>query len=155
MSHLPPGRIDQPLRIEKGVVMLTNQLAFETGTDAFNARDLYRFAELLADDVVFQAPGCAGGAGKEACVAFYSSLFDAFPDARFEVRKLYVLDEVAIEEGTFTGTNTGLDSTGRSVALDYVQVMSFEGGEHVSLKLLLDRLTMLEQLGLIADAECL
>lgn len=130
--------------------MVTNQLAFETGTDAFNARNLDRFAQLLADDVVFQAPGCPRNAGKQACVDFYSGLFDAFPDAQFVARKLYILDEVAIEEGTFTGTGR----TDRTVELDYVQVMSIEDGEYVSMKLLLDRLTMLEQLELVADSKC-
>jgi len=130
--------------------MVTNQLAFETGTDAFNARNLDRFAQLLADDVVFQAPGCPRNAGKQACVDFYSGLFDAFPDAQFVARKLYILDEVAIEEGTFTGTGR----TDRTVELDYVQVMSIEDGEYVSMKLLLDRLTMLEQLELVADSQC-
>jgi ketosteroid isomerase-like protein len=138
----------------KGELMVTTQLAFETGTDAFNARDLDRFAQHLADDVVFQAPGCPRNAGKQACLAFYSGLFDAFPDAQFELRKLYVLDEVAIEEGTFTGTHTGAGSTGRTVTLDYVQVISIDDGEYVSLKLLLDRLTMLEQLGRVPDSEC-
>ena len=130
--------------------MVTNQLAFETGTDAFNARNLDRFAQLLADDVVFQAPGCPRNAGKQACVDFYSGLFDAFPDAQFVARKLYILDEVAIEEGTFTGTGR----TDRTVELDYVQVMSIEDGEYVSMKLLLDRLTMLEQLELVSDSQC-
>ena len=134
--------------------MVTTQLAFETGTDAFNSRDLDRFAQLLADDVVFQAPGCPRNAGKQACVAFYSGLFDAFPDAQFEARKLYILDEVAIEEGTFVGTHKGAGRTDRTVELDYVQVMSIEDGEYVSMKLLLDRLTMLEQLGLASDSEC-
>jgi ketosteroid isomerase-like protein len=155
MSHGHAGQIDQSLIIEKGDTMVATQLAFETGTDAFNARNLDRFAQLLTDDVVFQAPGCPRSAGKQACVAFYAGLFDAFPDAQFETRKLYVLDEVAIEEGTFTGTQAGVGSDECSVALDYVQVMRFEHGEYVSLKLLLDRLTMLEQLGLIADDECI
>jgi len=134
--------------------MVTTQLAFETGTDAFNARDLDRFAQLLADDVVFQAPGCPRSAGKQACVDFYAGLFDSFPNAQFEARKLYILDEVAIEEGTFTGTHTGAGRTDRTIELDYVQVMSFENGEYVSMKLLLDRLTMLEQLGLTPDSQC-
>ena len=137
----------------KGELMVTS-LAFETGTDAFNARDLDRFAQLLADDVVFQAPGCPVSAGRKACVDFYSGLFDAFPDAQFVARRLYVLDEVAIEEGTFTGTHTGAGHTGRSVTLDYVQVMSISDGEYMSLKLLLDRLTLLEQLGLVPESGC-
>ena len=81
-------------------------------------------------------------------------MFDSFPDALFEARKLYVLDEVAIEEGTFTGTHTGAGRTDRTVELDYVQVMSIEDGEYVSMKLLLDRLTMLEQLGFTPNSPC-
>jgi hypothetical protein len=134
--------------------MLSTQLAFETGTDAFNARDLDRFAQLLADDVVFQAPGCPRNAGKQACVDFYAGLYDAFPNAQFQARKLYILDEVAIEEGTFVGTHTGAGRTDRTVELDYVQVMSIENGEYVSMKLLLDRLTMLEQLEMTSDSQC-
>jgi ketosteroid isomerase-like protein len=134
--------------------MLSTQLAFETGTDAFNAGDLDRFAQLLADDVVFQAPGCPRNAGKQACLDFYAGLYDAFSNAQFQTRKLYILDEVAIEEGTFIGTHTGPERTVRTVELDYVQVMSIEDGAYVSMKLLLDRLTMLEQLGLTADSQC-
>jgi ketosteroid isomerase-like protein len=154
MSHRERGSIEHSVIIGKGNLMATTQLGFETGTNAFNARDLNRFAQLLADDVVFQAPGCPLTAGRQACVEFYSSLFHAFPDAQFEPHKLYVLDEVAIEEGTFAGTHTGAGHTGRTVSLDYVQVMSIEDGEYVSLKLLLDRLTVLEQLGLVSDSGC-
>ena len=63
MSHRGPRQIGDSLIIGKGNLMVTTQLAFETGTDAFNARDLDRFAQLLADDVVFQAPGCPRNAG--------------------------------------------------------------------------------------------
>jgi hypothetical protein len=33
--------------------------------------------------------------------------------------------------------------------VDYIQVLRFRGGKHVSFNLMLDRLTMLEQLGLV------
>ena len=56
--------------------------------------------------------------------------------------------------GRLTGTHPGAGRTDRTVELDYVQVMSIEDGEYVSMKLLLDRLTMLEQLGLTPDSPC-
>jgi hypothetical protein len=130
----------------------TSQLAYETVTDAFNARDLDLFANALADDIVFQGPGGIGGEGKMACVAVYRGLFDAFPDARLEVHAVHVADDVTVEEGTFTGTHTGIARTGRAVALDYVQVLRSKDGKQVSISLVLDRLVMLEQLGLIGDA---
>lgn len=131
----------------------TSQLTYQTMTDAFNARDLERFEDGLADDVTFQGPGGIDGDGKTACAAFYRNVFDAFPDAHLEVHDVYVAGDVTVEKGTFTGTHTGVAPTGRSVALDFVQVLLCQDGKHVSLSLTLDRLLMLEQLGLFADAE--
>lgn len=39
--------------------------------------------------------------------------------------------------------------TGRSVTVDYIQVLRFHDGRHISFSLMFDRLLMLEQLGLI------
>jgi predicted ester cyclase len=129
--------------------------AFEKGTDTFNAHDLKGFAEVLADEVIFRAPGGIAGQGKSACVEFFGGWFGAFPDARVQVHALHVSGDVAVEEGTFTGTHQGVlrsptgdvPPTGRSVAVDYLQVLRFQDGRHVSFNLMFDRLDMLEQLG--------
>ena len=89
---------------------MSTREAFERGTDTFNAHDIDGFAEVLADDVVFTAPGGMRGEGKDACVEFYAR---------------------------------------RSVNLDYIQVLRFREGKHVSFNLMFDRLQMVEQLGLI------
>ena len=131
--------------------------AFERGTDTFNAHDIGGFAEVLADDVVFQAPGGMRGEGKEACAGFYASWFSAFPDAHVEVHDVHFVDDVAVEEGTFTGTHDGvlqtpagdIPPTGRPVELGYIQVLRFRDGKHLSFNLMFDRLAMLEQLGLV------
>ena len=59
---------------------------------------------MLSDDVVFSAPGLMHGEGKAACVEFYGGWFQAFPDAHVEVHDIHILDDIAVEEGTFTGT---------------------------------------------------
>lgn len=64
---------------------MTAREAFEKGTATFNAHDLVGFAEVLADSVVFKAPGGMHGEGKAACVAFFGSWFAAFPDAQVRV----------------------------------------------------------------------
>ena len=46
---------------------MTAREAFEKGTATFNAHDLHGFAEVLADNVVFKAPGGMQGEGKAAC----------------------------------------------------------------------------------------
>jgi steroid delta-isomerase-like uncharacterized protein len=135
---------------------MTVREAFELGTEAYNAHDIDGFAEVLADDVVFRAPGGLGGQGRAACAEFYRGWLDTFPDAHVEVHKLYIIDETVVEEGTFTGTHDGvlhspmgdIPATGRSIAVDYIHVIHFHEGKHVSFDLMFDRLEMLEQLGL-------
>ena len=139
---------------------MTTREAFERGTDTFNAQDLAGFADVLAGDVVFVAPGGVRGEGKAACAAFVGGWFGAFPDAHVEVHGLHVAGDVAVEEGTFTGTHDGVlhtpqgdvAPTGRSVRLYYLQVLRFRDGRHVSFNLMFDRLLMLEQLGLVPAA---
>jgi predicted ester cyclase len=131
--------------------------AFEKGTDTFNAHDIDGFTTVLADDVVFAAPGGMRGEGKTACAEFYAGWFRAFPDAHVEVHGLHIDGDVAVEEGTFTGTHDGvlhspagdIPPTGRPVTLSYIQVLRFRDGMHVSFNLMFDRLLMLEQLGLM------
>ena len=135
--------------------------AFERGTDTFNAHDLDGFATVLADDVTFEAPGGIRGQGKAACVEFFGSWFGAFSDAHVDVHQLHVVGDVAVEEGTFTGTHDGvlrsptgeIPPTGRPVRIEYVQVLRFRDGKHASFDLLFDRLSMLEQLGLFPGAQ--
>ena len=125
---------------------MTAREAFERGTVTFNSHDIDGFAEVLANDVVFEAPGGLRGQGKASCIEFYGSWFGTFPDAH-----------VAVEEGTFTGTHNGvlkgplgeIAPTGRPVRIVYIQVLRFRDGKHVSFNLMFDRLSMLEQLGLI------
>jgi ketosteroid isomerase-like protein len=136
---------------------MTMRQAFERGTDTFNAHDVDGFAEVLADDVVFTAPGGMRGEGIPACVEFFGAWFDAFPDAHVEVHNVYFIDDVAVEEGTFSGTHDGVlhtptgdfSATGRAVNVDYVHVLRYRDGKHVSFRLIFDRLLMLEQLGLV------
>jgi len=136
---------------------MTVREAFEKGTEAFNAHDMDGFAEVLADGVVFEAPGGLRGEGKAACVEFYRGWLGAFPDAHVDVRRLHIMGDVAVEEGTFTGTHNGvlhgpmgdIPPAGRAVRIGYIQVLRYRDGKHVSFNLMFDRLSMLERLGLI------
>jgi steroid delta-isomerase-like uncharacterized protein len=131
--------------------------AFEQGTAAFNAHDIDAFAAVLADDVVFEAPGGIRGSGRQACAEFFAGWFRALPDARVDVHAVHIAGDVAVEEGAFSGTHHGvlhgptgdLPPTGRTVRIGYTQVLRFRNGQHVSFNLMFDRLALLEQLGVI------
>jgi len=103
------------------------------------------------------SPRRPGGRGRTACAQFFAGWFGAFPDAHVEVHRVHIADDVAVEEGTFTGTHHGIlhspagdiAPTGRRVAVDYIHVLRYRDGQHVSFNLMFDRLLMLEQLGLL------
>ena len=136
---------------------MTIREAFQKGTDTFNAHDIDGFTSVLADDVVYQAPGGTSGQGKAACAQFFAGWWDAFPDAHVDVHAVHIAGDIAVEEGTFTGTHHGtlhspagdIAPTGRQVAVDYIHVLRYRDGKHVLFNLLYDRLLMLEQLGLL------
>ena len=86
---------------------MTVREAFDKGTETFNAHDIDGFTSVLADDAVFRAPGGMNGQGKAACAQFYAGWFEAFPDVHVQVRDLHIAGDVAVEEGTFTGTHQG------------------------------------------------
>jgi steroid delta-isomerase-like uncharacterized protein len=131
---------------------------FQRGTDTFNDHDIDAFADVLADDVFFTAPGGMRGEGKPACVEFFASWWNAFPDFHVEVHDVHFINDVAVEVGTYSGTHNGvlhtpagdIPPTGRAVSGDYIQVLRFRDGKHASFNLMFDRLLMLEQLGLTA-----
>ena len=136
---------------------ITVREAFQKGTDTFNAHDIDGFTSVLADDVTYRAPGGMSGQGKAACAQFFAAWWDAFPNAHVDVHAVHIAGDVVTEEGTFTGTHHGtlhspagdIAPTGRPVTVDYIHVLRYRDGKHVSFNLLFDRLQMLEQLGLI------
>jgi ketosteroid isomerase-like protein len=136
---------------------MTTREVFEKGTATFNAHDIDGFAQVLAGDVVFKAPGGIRGEGKAACAAFFGSWLAAFPDARVNVHHLHIIGDVAVEEGTFTGTQKGvlhgpkgdIPPTGCSVEVDFIHVLRMRNGRHISFHLMFDQLAMLEQLGIV------
>jgi ketosteroid isomerase-like protein len=139
---------------------MTVREAFEKGTDTFNAHDIDGFTSVLADDVTYSAPGGISGQGRTACAQFFAAWWHTFPDAHVDVHAVQITGDVAVEEGTFTGSHHGtlpspagdIAPTGRRVAVDYIHVLRYRDGQHISFNLLFDRLQMLEQLGLIPAA---
>jgi steroid delta-isomerase-like uncharacterized protein len=131
--------------------------AFDKGTEAFNTHDLDAFAEIISDDVVQTAPGGIRAEGKPACIAFFANWIEAFPDAHVDIHDVVITDDVAVEEGTFSGTHNGvfhsptgdIPPTGRAVRAEYVQVLRYRDGTFFSANLMFDRMEMIEQLGLL------
>ena len=80
-----------------------------------------------------------------ACVEFFSSWWSAFPDFHVEVHDVHFIDDIAVEEGTASGTHNrvlntpagDIPPTGRAISGEYIQVLRFRDGKHVLFNLML------------------
>ena len=139
--------------------MSTIEELAERASQVFNSHDLGRLREITHPDAEAVAPGGMTFSGREAVIAFNATWWEAFPDARIETVRRTVSGNLAVEEGVFRGTHTGvfrtpmgdIPPTGRSVEGDYVSVDEYEGGLFRRQRLLFDRLQLLEQLGLVPE----
>ena len=135
--------------------MASTREIFDKLTAAFNNHDRAAINGLLADDCQAIGPGGMTARGKEEVFAFNWAWIEAFPDARANVEKVYIVDNVACEEGVFTGTHKGvlktpagdIPPTGKQVRGEYLGINEVRGDKLVRQYLMFDRLQLMEQLG--------
>jgi steroid delta-isomerase-like uncharacterized protein len=79
--------------------------------------------------------------------------FNAFPDSRFTIDDMIAEGDRVVTKKTFTGTHTGdfagIPATGRTVTLQYVDIMRLRNGRIVDHWLSMDQLSFMQQLGVI------
>lgn len=86
-----------------------NLRLLERFADAWNRHDLDALMSMMTDDCVFEAsagPEISGrrSDGKQAVRAAYAAVFEAFPDAQWNIPRHFIAGNRAVSEWTFTGT---------------------------------------------------
>lgn len=125
--------------------------------EAWNAQDLDAIVAMHAPDMVFAnhtAGESASGAGVRGHIA---KIFEAWPDMRFQTRRLYVREGVVTQEWTATATHSETlrrgeleaPPSGRSVSWDGVDVIPFEDGLIKRKDVYSDSVGILRQVGLL------
>lgn len=132
--------------------------AYQRLHDAFKTMDEAGLRAAAAADVEFSMPGMTV-TGIDAYIEMARVWWNAFPDLSMSVRSVTVDGDTVVEEGVFSGTHTGampspdgqmIPPTGRRVELAYADFFTVRDGVVVtSDRLYMDRLSMLEQLGLL------
>ena len=139
-----------------------NMRLMQTLDDAWNAQDWAVFEKRHAKEVdVFwpgqPAPTHSRHSHKEEAVGF----FKAFPDNRVGNRPYKIFFgqgdytcSVAEFTGTFSGTMTGPDGkvippTGKKFKVEFCTVAHWKNGEIVEEKLFYDKLSLMQQVGLM------
>jgi predicted ester cyclase len=123
---------------------------------AFNAQDAEKLRALLDPDVELMAPGGLFR-GPDQMIAYCSALWEAFPDLKLITNRLVEDGSTVLRDARSEGTHHGtlhtpggdIPATGKRVNLPYLDHYEVDGGLIVSLKLIFDRVELLEQLGVM------
>jgi steroid delta-isomerase-like uncharacterized protein len=118
-----------------------------------NGKDEAVFDELNAPDFVNLSAPPGVPSDLEGGKAFLWSFFNAFPDCRFTIDDMIAEADRVATKKTFTGTHTGdfgdIPATGRSVTVQYVDILRLRDGRVVEHWLSMDQLSFMQQLGVI------
>lgn len=132
-------------------------------TDALTTHpDLKVIAELYAEDAVARTPDEGEIRGRDNIVEYWRQMTEAVPEATFETLHAYEAGDTAIDEGFFSGRNTGpiqlptgetLPATQKEVRIRGVDIATVKDGRIVDYRLYFDEMEFLGQLGLLPEDE--
>jgi len=123
-------------------------------------KDLKAAAECYSDSAVAVTPDRGQIIGRDGIVEYLGQFIGAFPDAQYEYLAKHESGNVAIDEGHFTGTNTGdlqtpdggsIPATGKQVRVRDCDVVIVEYGLIREHHFYWDQLEFLGQLGLLPE----
>jgi steroid delta-isomerase-like uncharacterized protein len=131
--------------------------AIERYNEAWNAQDLDAIVAMHAPDMVFANHTAGESASGGDVRAHIASIFAAWPDLRFETRRLYVREGLVVQEWTASATHTqtmrrgDLEAppSGRKVSWDGVDSIPFEDGLVKRKDVYSDSVSILRQVGLL------
>ena len=73
--------------------------------DAWNAHDVERIAAMHATDMVFENHTAGERAEGEHALLHIAQIFESWPDIEFKTRRLYVREDLVVQEWTASATH--------------------------------------------------
>jgi steroid delta-isomerase-like uncharacterized protein len=125
--------------------------------DAWNAHDVDAIMAMHAPDMVFHNHTAGESATGEEVRGHLESIFETWPDIRFETRRLYVREGLVVQEWTATATHSRAmrrgdivaEPTQAEVRWDGMDVIPFERGLVKRKDVYSDSVSILRQVGLL------
>jgi steroid delta-isomerase-like uncharacterized protein len=124
---------------------------------AWNAHDLDAITALHAPDMVFENHTAGEAAQGGAVRDHIAAIFDSWPDIAFETRRLYVREDLVVQEWTARATHVKTmrrgdlvaEPTGRKIEWKGLDVIPFENGLITRKDVYSDSISILRQVGLV------
>ena len=125
---------------------------------AWNAHDLDAIMAMHAPDMTFANHTAGESAEGEAVREHIASIFESWPDIRFETQRLYVRDGLVAQEWIASATHTRTmrrgeivaEPTGKRVEWAGADVIPFEDGLVKRKDVYSDSVSILRQVGLLS-----
>ncbi|MCC9708930.1 ester cyclase [Streptomyces sp. MNU76] len=123
-------------------------------------QDPKTIGNLFAEDAVAHTPDGGELHGRDAIAEYWRQMTDAVPEARFESLSSFEVGDTAIDEGIYSGTNTGplafpdgtsIPATHRNIRIRGVDFATVRDGRITSYRLYFDQLEFMNQLGLLPE----
>jgi steroid delta-isomerase-like uncharacterized protein len=128
----------------------------EIYNSAWNRHDVNAILALHTEDSVF-CNHTSGGetVGHDAIRQIITGVFEIFPDIHFDLRRLYVRDDLVVQEWTATAThcnpitynNKTLHPTGKRIQWNGMDILPMRNGQVVRKDVYAESLSFFKQLG--------
>jgi steroid delta-isomerase-like uncharacterized protein len=131
--------------------------AIERYNEAWNTHDVETIVAMHAPDMVFANHTAGESASGEEVRAHIASIFESWPDLRFETRRLYVREGLVVQEWTASATHTKTmrrgeieaPPTGQKISWKGIDSIPFEDGLVKRKDVYSDSVSILRQVGLL------
>ena len=125
--------------------------------DAWNAHDVQRIGSMHAPDMVFENHTAGERAEGEQALAHIAGIFEGWPDLEFQTRRLYVREDLVVQEWTASATHVKpltrgeivAEPTGKRIEWEGMDVIPFEAGKVKRKDVYSDSVSILRQVGLL------
>jgi steroid delta-isomerase-like uncharacterized protein len=125
--------------------------------DAWNTHDLDRIGSMHAPDMVFENHTAGERAEGEEALRHIGDIFEAWPDIEFETRRLYVREDLVVQEWTARATHVKplsrgeivVEPSGKRIEWAGMDVIPFEEGKVKRKDVYSDSVSILRQVGLL------
>jgi steroid delta-isomerase-like uncharacterized protein len=126
--------------------------------EAWNAHDVDAIMAMHAPEMVFENHTAGERAEGEAVREHVAAIFDSWPDITFETRRLYVRDDLIVQEWTATATHSRAmrrgdlvaEASGKAVRWDGMDIIPVRDGLITRKDVYSDSVSILRQVGLLS-----